>query len=282
MKIIKNKTFLIIFATIFILFIGSLTLNLTSTNKNIIEAKKTNKIFSINATFNKEKNQFLLSTENNLSFIKNINKFTHNISYVIFNIDETDHSKIAHLFELPENINLGFSKFNEDLLQKTHYFGHQFLLKLNFYNSDQKDKNDELWININDDLEKNNEKLEKYKKFLQDQKSSIYIEDRDVAKIENDQLLIDKLLEFNPFITTKQNICNDKTRICFISKDEKNLTLKTEEIFSKYIKNNDKWFIVIEYDSNNIKEIERAVKIHDNKFLNLDSKILNSILENNS
>ncbi len=279
MSFLKNKTFLLSFVVIFILFFGSLIMNFTSTNGNLDSAKKTNKIFTINTNFNKEKNQFLLSTENNLSFVKNINKFTHSVSYVIFNIDETDNSKIAHLFELPESVNLGFSTFNEKILQKAHYFGHQFLLQLNFYNEDKGNKNNELWINTNDDFEKNRQKIESNKKFLAQHKSSIYIEDADVVKIENDQLLIDKLLELNPFITTKQNICNDRTRICFIGKDEQDLVLKVEEIFSKYIKNNDKWFIVIEYDSNKISTIENAIKMHDSKFLTLDPKLLNTILE---
>jgi hypothetical protein len=256
-------------------------MNFRSVDKNTTQAKKTNKIFTINTTFNKEKNQFLLSTENNLSFIKNINKFTYNLSYVIFNIDEKDNSKIANLFELPENVSLGFSTFNENILQKAHYFGHQFLLKLNFYNDDQAGKNNELWLNINDDFEKNNQKIEEMKKFLNQHKSSIYIEDFDVAKIESDQLLIDKLLELNPFITTKQNICNDKTRICFINKDEKDVILRVEEIFSKYIKNNDKWFIVIEYDSKNLKAIEETVEINESQFLTIDPKALNSILGKN-
>ena len=152
MAIIKNKTFLIGVIILFILFAGSLIMNFTSMEKNTLRAKKTNKIFAINTAFNQEKNQFLLSTENNLSFVKNINKYTYNVSYVIFNIDEEDHSKTAHLFELPENVHLGFSTFSDDILQKAHYFGHQFLLKLNFYNEDHVNKGAELWININDDF----------------------------------------------------------------------------------------------------------------------------------
>lgn len=279
MNILKNKVFLISFIIIFVFLVGSLFMNFRSVDKNIAQAKKTNKIFTIKATLNKEKNQFFLSTENNLSFIKNINKFTHNVSYVIFNIDEIDNSKIASLFELPENVSLGFSTFNDNILQKAHYFGHQFLLKLHFYTDDKVDKNDELWLNINDDFEKNNQKIENKKQFLNQHKSSIYIEDSDVVKIESDQLLIDKLLELNPFITTRQNICNDKTRICFIGKSEKDLILRVEEIFSKYIRNNDKWFIVIEYDSENMRAVEEAIKIHDSKFLTLDPKLLNAILE---
>lgn len=278
MSIFKNRAFLVSFISIFICFIVSLILNFSSVKKNETIARDTNKIFTINTSFNKERGQFLLSTENNMEFIKSISKFVHNVSYVIFDIDEANSSKVARLFDFPDNVSLGFSKFNEDILQKARYFGHQFLLKLHFYNENYNGGN-ELWVNVNADFDETRKRIDEDKKFLALHKSSIYIEDTDVEKMEGDQFLIDKLLELNPFITTKKDTCNEKTRICFLSMKNDDLLMKVQEIFSNYIKNNDKWFIAIEYDSNSLDKIEEAIRVHDNKFLlNINKSLLDSLL----
>ncbi len=278
MSIIQNKKFSISFLVIFSIFIISLIVNFTSVGGNKIQAIKTNKIFSINTTFNPEKKQFLLSSENNIDFVKNINKFTHNISYIIFNInaDGGDQSEIAHLFDLPDNVTLAFATFNNDIIQKTKYFGHQFLLKLNFYNEDKRDNN-QLWINASDTNENIENKILETKKFLETHGTSVYIEDIDVSKIENNQFLIDKLLELNPFITTKQNTCNEKTKICFIKNDNEDLNIKFQEIFTKYMDNNEKWFVALEYNGGKISDIETALSNNNNKFLDIENNVLKTL-----
>jgi hypothetical protein len=276
MSLAENKGLVFGFGILFALLVISVLLNFFFVSGNYDYALKNNKVFNISVEKNKESNQFVFSTKNYLKRVNNLLKFIPNISFIVFDIDANDRGRVSDLIELQSDVKFGFLNFNNNLLDKLHYFGNSFLLHLNFKDNNQ----DNLFIDINKDLDGNADNIMKIESIIEKYNSGLYVNFDDIKKIDGNQKFIDFLVKFNPFVVNDVDSCSEKTHICFIISNDvlaDTSFLKFQDVLNQ-TKLNEKWLIAIKYQSKFETQIKNLINSTNSGFLEINKNLLDNIL----
>lgn len=275
MKIAENKILIILLIVALIGTVANCLFIFTVPSKNYDYHIDHDQIFNLSIE-KQSKNNYSFSTKNHLKRILDLNKFSSDITVILYDIDDEikNDPRLFDLLELPINVKFGFITSNDALLQKAIHYNHSTFLKISLNSKDEG-----LLLDPTKNFDKNSQN--NIKNNVEKYKSGLYLMDNQIEYIKDNQQFINSILDLKPIIVSNKDSCDDRTKICFISDKgnfSENIKLRLEEIFNYQNKSNDQWFLIIKYNHKNLNEIKQLVSTIETGFLDIDKNTLKQIL----